>query len=222
MLAEHIARHVQRVDAAIGELRRRAGLRGIVAPAHARIVGVGGVGVEAVREFRLDEPDLAEIAARDHRPHVADQRIAGIAVVDRERNARRARRRDVSVLGLLERHRHRLFAQHRDARFEERLGDFVVRGVRRGDGDEIDAVGAIAFARQHLAPVAIGALGCDAEVLREGAALGGVGVERAGGEFIEPVDAGAEPMRGADLAAFAAADEAPVQLHARLLQRPAP
>ena len=59
-----------------GELR-------VVAPADARVVGIGGVGMMAVGEFGDDHPDLAEVAARDHRPHVADQRVAGIAVVDR-------------------------------------------------------------------------------------------------------------------------------------------
>ncbi len=82
LLAGDEACHVQRVDAAIGELRRDAGLCRIVAPAHARIVGIRRVGMEAVREFGLDEADLAQIAARHHGPHVAHQRIARIAVID--------------------------------------------------------------------------------------------------------------------------------------------
>ena len=86
------ARHVQRVDAAVGELRRDAGLRRVIAPADARVVGVGGVGVVAMGEFGHDQPDRAEIAARHHRPHVAHQRIAGVAVVDRADPARLARR----------------------------------------------------------------------------------------------------------------------------------
>ena len=120
------------------------------------------------------------------------------------------------ILRLVERHRHRLFAQDADSGFHEGLGDLVMGGVGRGDGDEIDAVGPAAFARQHLAPVAIGAILRDAEALGEGAALDRVGVERAGDEVIEPVDARAEPVRRADLATFAAADETPVQLHLRL------
>ena len=112
LLAADVARHVQSVNAAICELRRGAGLCGIVAPAHARIVRVGSVGVEAMREFGLDEPHLSEIAARDHRPHVAHQRIAGIAVVDGEERRRRASRRAARSSRFVERHRHRLFAQH--------------------------------------------------------------------------------------------------------------
>ena len=82
-----IARHVQRVDAAIGELRGWAGLRGIVAPPDARIVRVRRVGVEAVRELRLDKAHPAEVAACDHGAHVTNQRIAAVAVIDCEERA---------------------------------------------------------------------------------------------------------------------------------------
>ena len=158
LLARDITRHVQRVDAAIRELRGNARECGIVAPAHARIVGVGCIGVEAMREFGLDQPDFAEIPAGDHRAHVPDQRITAVAVVDRAEDACPLRGRG-DVLGLFDRHRHRLFAEHRDARLEKRFGDFVMRRIRRRDGDEIDPVGSPALAFEHLPPVAIGAVG---------------------------------------------------------------
>jgi hypothetical protein len=47
-LAGDEACHVQRVDAAIGELRRDTGLGRIIAPAHPRIVGIGCIGVVAM------------------------------------------------------------------------------------------------------------------------------------------------------------------------------
>ena len=55
ILAGHVTRHMQGVDAAIGELAGDPGLCGIIAPAHARIVGIGGIGMKAVREFDDDE-----------------------------------------------------------------------------------------------------------------------------------------------------------------------
>ena len=84
--------------------------------------------------------------------------------------------------------------------------------VRRRDGDKVDAVAAAALAHQHLPPIAIGALGRDAELLREGPPSLRIGVERAGREIIEAVERRAVAVRGADLTALAAANQAPVQL----------
>ncbi len=86
-----------------------------------------------------------------------------------------------------------------------------MRGIGRRDGDEVDPVAAVPLACQHLAPVAIGAVGRDAEAAGIFAALLRVGVERTGGEIVEAVERGADAVRGSDLAAFAAADHAPVQ-----------
>jgi hypothetical protein len=52
-LAGDEARHVQRVDAAIGELRRDTGLGRIIAPAHPRIVGIARIGVVAMGKSAL-------------------------------------------------------------------------------------------------------------------------------------------------------------------------
>ena len=153
------------MNAAIGELAGDSRLCGIVAPAHAGIVGVGGVGMETVREFDDDEPDLAEVAARHHRAHVADERIARVSVVDRADRARPRRRRH-DVLRLIDGYRHRLLAQHVDACLKECLGDGVVRCVGRGHGHEVDAVRPVPLAREHLAPVAIGAVRGHAQPLR--------------------------------------------------------
>ena len=64
---------MQRVDAAIGELRADPRLCRIIAPADAGVVGVGGVGVVAVGEFGIYEPHAADVTARDHRLHVPDE-----------------------------------------------------------------------------------------------------------------------------------------------------
>ena len=97
------------MDAAIGKLRRDAGLSRVIAPADARIIGIGGIGMEAMGEFGLDETNLAEIATRHHGAHVAHQRIAGVAVVDSADRAR-AFGGGGDVLGFRNRYRHRLFA----------------------------------------------------------------------------------------------------------------
>ncbi len=210
LLSRDVACHMQRVDAAIGELRGYAGLRRIVAPAHARIVGVSRVGMKPVGEFGLDETDPAKIAARHHGPHVPHQGITGITVIDGADRAGACGGGD-DVFRFVYSHGHRLFAQHVDAGFEECLRDFVMRGIGCGDGDKVDPAGAVLFARQHFAPVAIRAIRRNAEPAGIFAALFRIGVERACGKIVEAVERGADAVRGPDLAAFAAADHAPVQ-----------
>ena len=209
---------MQRVDPAVGELRRNAGLGRIIPPADARVVGIGGVGVVAMGEFRLHQPDRTEIAARDHRPHVPHQSIAGVAVVDGT-NPPGGPRKAHDLLALCNGHGHRLFAEHVEAGSEKRPGDLEMRGIRRGDGDEIDPVGPVPFARQHLAPVSVRACGVEPEA----AAIVAPGVrpmvKRARRENKHAVETRPEPMRRADLAALAAADDAPVEtLHGRAPQ----
>ena len=94
---------------------------------------------------------------------------------------------------------------------EEGLGDLVMRGVGGGDGDEVERGRARALAGEHLPPVAIGAVRGDAEPDGEIAAARRIDIERAGGEFEGAVEAGGDAVGSADLAAFAAADQSPVQ-----------
>ena len=179
-------------------------------PQSANCVHIGGIGVVAMGKFRYHQPHAANIAARHHGPHMAHQRIAGIAVIHRTNPPRLARgQHQIFSLGLG--HRHRLFAQHVKARLQESLGNLVMGGVWRRHRDQINAVGAAAFACQHLAPIAIGALGRKAQLLAKGAARSGVVVQRACGKAVKPIKASCKPMRWADLAAFAAADHTPIQ-----------
>jgi len=126
LLSGDEGRHVQRVDAAIRKLRRDAGLGRVVAPAHARVVGVACVSVVAVREFRVHQTDLAEVAALDHGAHVAHQRVAAVAVVHRA-NTATCLSGAHDVFAFVDRHGHRFFAQHVKTRFEKGFCDFVVR-----------------------------------------------------------------------------------------------
>ncbi|OIQ63623.1 hypothetical protein GALL_548370 [mine drainage metagenome] len=198
------------MDATIGELRRNARLRRIIAPAHARVIGVGGVGVVAVGKFRDDKADASKIAARHHRLHVTHEGIAGVAIVDGADLPGFARDPH-DLFALFHRHRHRLFAKDVEPGLKERLGDLIMGGVRRGDGDKIDTVGAALLALQHLSPVAIGAVGCKAKaaaIITPG--VGSV-IQRARRKGEQPVKPGPKTVRGSDLAALATADHSPIQ-----------
>jgi hypothetical protein len=85
------AGHVQRVDAAIGELPRNARHRGIIAPAHARVVGIGRIAVVAVAEV----PSPPAAPCRDRRARTMARMPA--APSDR-RNSRSSPRTDPAVL----------------------------------------------------------------------------------------------------------------------------
>ena len=119
-------------------------------------------------------------------------------------------RRD--LLALLHGEEERLLADHVQAGFETGLGDLVVGEVRRRDGDDLDAVGALGLFGDQRLVVRIEPVLGDPEVLPEvlaaleveveGAAhhpVGGVVAQRAGAVLV------------ADLAGAAAADHSPAQ-----------
>ena len=74
---------MQRVNAAVGELGGYPSLCRIIAPAHARVVGVSGIGVMAMGKFGHNQPHLANVAPRHHGTHVADKGIARVAIIHR-------------------------------------------------------------------------------------------------------------------------------------------
>jgi hypothetical protein len=211
VLPGHETRHMQRVDAAIGKLGADPGLCRIIAPADPRIVRIGGIGMMPVGKFCDDDAHLANVAPRHHRPHVPDQRIAGVAVVDRT-DAPGFTGQGGDRFAFFDGHRHRLFAQHIKAGFKKCLGDFIMCRVRRGDGDKVKAVRAALFALQHLAPIAIGPIRRQPQFLPVGPPGVGPMVQRPGGKVEQPVNPCAQAMRRADLTTLAAADQAPSQL----------
>ena len=148
---------MQRVNAAIGELRRHARLCRIIAPAHARVVGVSGVGVVAVGKFGHNQPHLANIASRHHGTHMAHKGIARVAIVHRT-NLACGMRGFHQISGFILRHGQGLFAQNVEACREECFGDFVMGSVGRSHCHQINAVGAVTLTFQHLAPIAVGAV----------------------------------------------------------------
>ena len=197
-LAGDKACQMQGVDAAIGHLAGHAGLRRVVTPAHARIVLIGGVGMVAVAEIGDDKPDFSKVTPCNHCPHLPDHRVSAVAVIHRANFA--GLTGDLhDLLALLDRHCHRLFAKHVEPGLQKRLGDFEMRGIGCRHGYEIDAVLARALALQHLAPVAISAVRCNAEALRVGTTGLGVVIERSRHERKMSIGLSTEPVCRPDL-----------------------
>ena len=212
--------HMQRVNAAIGKLPRHPRHRRVIAPAHARIVGIGPVAMVAMAEIRHHQTDLAQLTGTHHRTGLADHRISGIAVIHRADLASGGGDAH-DFLAFLHRHGHWLFAQHVEAGLKKRLGNLKMRGVRRGDSDQINPVHARAFPRQHFRPVAIGAVCRNTQLLGIITPFNWPMIERASGKFKMPVRQSAKSVRWPDLAAFTAADHAPFQFcHVQAPQKP--
>ena len=198
------------VDALVGVDRGGPGLCGVEAPANARVLPVGRIGVEAVGELREHEAHMAEVATRHHRAHVPHEGIARIPVVDGEDPVRLPGGRD-ERLGVFDRGGERLFAQDVAAGLEERPRDLEMRAVGGGDGHEVRAFGTVPLSGQHLAPRPVRPLPRDAEPLRERAPARRIDVEGAGDEIERAVEAGADAVGAADLAVLAAPHEAPLE-----------
>jgi hypothetical protein len=112
---------MQRVDAAIGESaprHRPAPDHSASAPADCRHHRIG---VVAMAEIGLDQCGSGRDPRGPPSPHVAHQRVAGVAVVDGADLCRWRFASAHDVLALFHRHGHRLFAEHVKARLEKAL-----------------------------------------------------------------------------------------------------
>lgn len=135
------------------------------------------------------------ISGARHRAGLAHHRIGGIAIIHRTDLARSLGDTD-DFFALVHCHRHRLFAQHVETSLKEGLGDLKMRGVRGGDGDQIDTIRPPLFARKHLGPIAIGAVGGDAQPLRIIAPCFRPMIKRTSGKLEVPISQCAQTMRG--------------------------
>ena len=116
------------------------------------------------------------------------------------------------LLAFRDREEEGLLADDVQARFQASLGDFVVREVRRGDGDDLDAVLALGLLGDQRLIVGIEAPFVDAELQSEVLAARRVDVEGAADQRIGGVvPKGAGPVLVADLARSPAADHAPTK-----------
>ena len=172
-------------------------------------VAVDRLAQPALRIFGLDQPDRAEIAARDASPRLRHQRVAAIGEGEAvELAAARHRRLDGQRLGQVQ--RHRLF------------GEDVEAGVERGDrrrrmemigGDDREhfhalVLGQRGLRRQQRFERRIGARGIEAQRLGAPAVAGGVAAERTADQLVIAVERRRHAMHRADESALAAADHA--------------
>ena len=114
------------------------------------------------------------------------------------------------VFGLLQVEREGLVANDVEAAFDRGLGDFVVRVVRRRDGDEVDAVvqGPLRLAGDHLLIRAVRPVRRDVVIGRARLGLRGVGRQRPGDHGRPVVQTRGDRMHAANERPLAAADQA--------------
>ena len=157
--------------------------------------------------------DPAEFAGRHHLARLPDHGVAGVVERHDEPAVFRARQRH-QRLGLGQRRRQRLVADHVDAGFEERGGDRRVQMVGRDDNDGFDAVGPRGFRLRHRAIVGIAALRRDADLGGGCGCVFGVRGQRAGNQRDLVVEPHGQPVHGADEGVAAAAHHADPQAFA--------
>ena len=170
----------------------------------------------AVAEVGDDQADFADFTRAHHMAHFAHHRVGGIAIVHSTGFARFRSYFD-DFFALFDGHSHRLFAQYVEASLKKRLSNFEVCGVWRGHCNKVNAVIAAAFASEHFTPITVSTVSCNTERLRIGAAPFGVVIKRACGQCKVTVSLCAKAVCWADLAAFAAANHAPIEFLHRLV-----
>ena len=168
-------------------------------------------------EFGDDQPDIPQIAARHHGPHMPHQTVTGIAIVHGTDGARRPGN-TYNLFAFLHGHCHGLFAEHVEAGGQKRFGNFEMRGVWSRYGNKIQPVLTTDLGCEHFTPIAIGPVGRNAEALGIIAPCCGVVIQRSSDEIKRTVKPGRDPMGRANLAALAATNQAPIQYrHGRSL-----
>ena len=121
------------------------------------------VGIETVGVLQFDHAYFADVAVRDHGPHLHQQRMAGEAVGYADDQAfLRCQRLDFSRLRRGE--EQRLFTDDMQAGIQRCARDFIMGAVGGGDGHHLNAIFAVGFLRQQLLIVVIAAFGGHAEI----------------------------------------------------------
>ncbi len=135
--------------------------------------------------------------AADPVARLAHHRIARIGVGDAEGQSRVAHgNSEQAVLG--EGRRQRLVAQDRKPGGERRARRGQMMMVRRNDGNEINAVAPLAFAREHGRDIGIGPGGFDSIRLACLARTARVVAKRAGDQLNLAIEFGGDAMNGSD------------------------
>src|SRR6516164_6921737 len=120
------------MNSTVREYRGNARDRGIIAPAQARIVGLRSIGMMSMGKLSHHDADPTEIAARNHRARMANQRVTGISIIYRADSVVAARHLD-DFLGLSHGVGQRFFTEHVEPGREECSRDLEMRAVGRCD-----------------------------------------------------------------------------------------
>ena len=135
--------------------------------------------------------------------------MAGVIMREREHDPRFLH--DLGqLLGLGEVKSHRLVAHDVEAGLGKGLGDFEVRVIGGGDGDEVDSLGSrqLRFASDHLCERAISPLGLDVVVRGGGFGLGRIGGQGAGYQNGAVIENGGRGVHAANEGPLPSPDQA--------------
>ena len=211
----HRVQQVICVAADVPEDRRRTRSGGIEAP----VVGILEIG--AHRELRLEvldlaEPEVPDLAVRDHRPRLAHHGIGGIVVGGAEDEPARLHPGD-EVPGIVQVGGERLVADDVPPRIEPAAGEPVVAVVRGHDRDHVHPVRPRRLRREHLVDVAVGPLRRPAERPPRGARPLRVRGQHPAHHLVAVVEARRGAVDLADDASGAASEHPETQSPAKLL-----
>ena len=211
----HRVQQVICVAADIPEDRRRTRSGGIEAP----VVGI--LQIRAHRELRLEvldlaEPEVPDLAVRDHRPRLPHHGIGGVVVGGAEDEPARPHPGD-EVPGVVQVGGERLVADDVPPRVEPAAGEPVVAVVRGHDRDHVHPVRAGGLGREHLVDVAIGPLRRPAERPPRGPRPLGARGQHSAHHLVAVVEARRGPVDLADDASGAAAEDPETESAAKLL-----
>ena len=139
---------------------------------------------------------------------MAHERIARIAIIHRADLPCRPRDFD-NLFAFFDGHRHGFLAKDVKPALEKGFGDLKMRRVGSGDSDKINRVVLCFFAGQHILPTAIGAI-AQSKAAAIADTFFGPMIQGACRELKQPVEPRTQTMSWPDLAAFTAANHAPL------------
>ena len=188
------------MDADVGHGAAGSTPAGIHLPGVAHVEGLREVDLPeaALVVFEHDLADLADFALGDEFAGEFDHRHAGIGEGDAQ-DAALAASEASELLGLRHGHGERFLAHHVEPRLEGGLGDFIVRVVRRADGEEVDVV---LFGRQQRGPVGMDVFGGKTELAGRLGVLLRIARERARDEIRQIVHADRHAVHRSDKGAL--------------------
>lgn len=162
----------------------------------------------------MDYPHRPDFTARNHRPCLADEGIAGVSVHDSEDHVALSYHlgESLRVAGV---RGQRLLAEDIEAALDESAGDLEMAAVRGRDANEITSVGTRFLGGRHMSIVVVNPVVGQSQRSGEGAAALRIDVECAADEFEAIVEPAGNAVAAADRASAPAADHAEPELPRR-------